>query len=77
MKSYMQICDKVHNIIFSVYLLHYFLHNNASHGGVIRKELPEHFFTIVVSEASTPPSPPLAWSTELPLPTPKHESRQE
>ena len=28
-----------------------------------RKELPQHSFTLVVSEASTPPAPPLAWST--------------
>ena len=39
----------------------------GNHGGIIRKELPQHSFTIVVSEASTPPTPPLAWSTELPL----------
>ena len=33
------------------------------HGGIIRKELPLHSFTMVVSEASTPPTPPQAWST--------------
>ena len=26
------------------------------HGGIIIKELPQHSFTIVVSEASTPPT---------------------
>ena len=41
-----------------------------NHGGIIT-------FSPVVSEASTPPTPPLAWSTELPLPTSKHESGQE
>ena len=44
-------------------------------GGIIRKELPQHSFTIV--EASTPPTPSIAWSTEYPLPTSKHASRQE
>ena len=46
------------------------------HGGIIRKELPQHFFIIVVSEANTPPTPPLAWSTELPLPL-KYVSSKE
>ena len=26
------------------------------HGGIIRKELPQHSFTVVVSEPSTPPT---------------------
>ena len=30
---------------------------------------PQHSFTIVVSEASTPATPPIVWSTELLLPT--------
>ena len=47
---------------------------DCDHGSIIRKEMPQHSFTIVVSEASTPPTPPLAWSTELPLPTSKHVS---
>ena len=47
------------------------------YGGIIRKELPQHSFTIAVSEASTPPTPPLVWSTELSIPTSKHASRQE
>ena len=38
-------------------------------------ELPQHSYSIVVSGASTPPSPPLAWLTELPLPTSKHLSK--
>ena len=45
------------------------------HGGIIRKELPQHSFTIVVNEASTPPTPPLAWPTEIPIPTSNHVSR--
>ena len=36
------------------------------------KELPQHSLTIVVSEASTPPTPPLAFPTEFPLPTSKY-----
>ena len=32
---------------------------------------------IVVSEANTPPTSPLEWSTELPLPTSKHVSREK
>ena len=35
----------------------------TSHVGIIRKELPQHSFNIVVNEASTPPTPPLACST--------------
>ena len=48
-----------------------------NHGGIIWKELPQLSFTIAVNEASTPPAPPLAWLTELPLPTSKHVNRQE
>ena len=51
--------------------------HHHNHVNIIRKELPQHSFTVVVSEASTPTTPPLAWSTELPLPTSKHVSRQE
>ena len=47
----------------------------SDNGVIIRKELPHHSFTIVVTQSSTPPTPPLAGSTELPLPTSKHEGR--
>ena len=46
-------------------------------GGIIRKELPQYSFTTVVNEASAPPTPPLAWSTEVSVPMLKHVSRQE
>ena len=53
------------------------LYNMLDNGGSNMKELPQHSFTTVESEASTPPTPPLAWSTEIPLPTSKHVNRQE
>ena len=46
----------------------------CKHGGILAAPT---LFTIVASEASTPPSRPLyTWSTELPLPMSKHVSRQ-
>ena len=51
-------CDQLHQVILAQLMK--FI--NLIHGG-IRKELPQHSFTIVVSEASTPPTPPQAWST--------------
>ena len=55
----------------------YIHYEGVYHGGTIKKELHQHSFTLIVSEASTPPTPSQAWSTELPLPTSKHVSRQE
>ena len=52
-------------------------YHGLCHGGFTRKKLPKHSFTIVVNEASTPPTSTLAWSTELPPPTLKHVNRQE
>ena len=46
------------------------------HGGINYEGAAATLLTIVVSEASTPPTPPLAFPTELPLPTSKYVSRQ-
>ena len=47
----------------------------TNHSAIIKKNLQHHSFSIVVREASTPPTPPLAWPTSSSSHYPRQKTR--